>query len=128
MLLEVHRWQVVLYPPWEDESPVAEFFEENLQLLPRFRHVVERIEQLGFDALLKSMTVRPIRGSNPALYEYRQMGKQAFRILLIAHRRTIVLLHAFKKQSAKLPRQDRETGEQRAAKALAYYEERYDEG
>ena len=88
-------WQIILYPPWADESPIAEAMSDlPNELRGRIEHALTRLAEHGPDVLLSTNSVARIK-SEEELFEYRIQGRGAYRILFMRTGRVLVIVHAF---------------------------------
>jgi phage-related protein len=101
-----------------NKCPVKEFIEK-LQTKDRAKVLacLKNIEELGFDC--PRVEFRQIRGQ---LWEIKirstSAGYRIFYVSLQTNTNTMVLLHAYKKQSQKAPKKEIDTAEQRMFEVL----------
>jgi phage-related protein len=102
------------------KSPVYDFIKK-LQSADRLRiwACLKNVEELGFDC--PRVQFRQIRGK---LWEIKIKSANAgYRLFYVAIKKTsLVLLHAYKKQSEKAPKMEIETAEKRMIEVLDYEE------
>lgn len=110
--------EIVFFVKNNNRCPVKEFIE-NLEVNDRAKILacLKNIEELGFDC--PRVEFRQIRGQ---LWEIKIRSSSAgFRIFYVAFRtKTLVLLHAYQKQSKKAPKNEIETALQRLHEVLEH--------
>lgn len=95
-------WSINLYETVRGEKPVEEFTKScEPQTIAKITHHVDLLEKHG--PLLGMPHSKRLSSD---LYELRIRGKQEIRIVYAFVRKTIFLLHAFKKQGQKTPRKE----------------------
>ena len=103
--------KVKFYQKQSGKHPVAEFLNDLLSdEIARIAGCLKNIEELGFDS--PRVQFRQIKGS---LWEIKiKTSRSGYRFFYVCiQKEIIVLLHAYKKQSQKAPRQEIELAEKR---------------
>ena len=94
-----NQWKISFYESGRGESPVYEFFKKQQpQARSKITHLVDLLAQYGN---LLGMPHAKVLGKG--LSELRIRGKEEIRIMYCLNGKTIILLHAFKKQAQKTP-------------------------
>lgn len=95
-------WSIKLYETARGEKPVEEFIKScQPQTISKVAHHIDLLEKHGpFLGMPHSKRL------SSDLYELRIRGKQEVRIIYAFIRKTIYLLHAFRKQTQKTPRKE----------------------
>ncbi len=103
------QWTVLFYETNAGERVVENFIKnQQSQAKGKISHLIDLLEKHGS---ILGMPHAKHLGTN--LYELRVRGKEEIRILYGFKKRTIYLLHAFKKQTQKTPNKEIETALQR---------------
>jgi phage-related protein len=126
MVSKKSRWEWELFPPWSDESPVADFIaDQPKKQQARIAHRLEMLAEfgpfgLGYDHVAK------LRNTDPPVYELKIKGRVcSYRLFfVICGQRALTILHGIQKKGRRLPTTDRRTAEDRARKVLDHYEEK----
>lgn len=109
---------MVFYSKSNQRQPVKEFLATlNTQERARILACLKNIEELGFES--PRVQFRQIKGT---LWEIKiRLASGQFRIFYVAIKNHIlVLLHAYKKQSQKAPKNEIEIAEKRMKEILNY--------
>ena len=95
-------WKVLFFETSSGKSPVDEFVkDQQSQTRSKALRLFEILEEYG------NMLGMPWSKSiGSGLYELRVRGKEELRILYCFKRTNIYLLHAFKKQTNRIPRKE----------------------
>lgn len=95
-------WNIILFESNRGEKPVEEFTYSLDELtIPKINHHVRLL--IRFGPWLGMPYSKKLTNS---LYELRIRGKQEIRIIYSFKGRNIYLLHAFKKQTQKIPNKE----------------------
>jgi len=96
------EWIVLLFESNREEKPVENFIKKQQpSTQAKILHQINLLQQYGFQLgmphskLLKS-----------GIYELRIRGKEEIRIFYCFQKRTIYLLHAFKKKTQRTPQKE----------------------
>jgi len=103
--------KVTFYQKQSGKNPVAEFLNDlPSDEIARIAGGLKNIEELGFDS--PRVQFRQIKGS---LWEIKiKTSRSGYRFFYVCiQKEIIVLLHAYKKQSQKAPKQEIELAEKR---------------
>ena len=93
------KWTVLLFETNRKEKLVETFIKDQTSLTQaKILHQIELLELYG-----PRLGMPHSRSLLTGLYELRIRGKEEIRIFYCFQRQTIILLHAFKKQSQKTP-------------------------
>ena len=103
------RWWVVYFQSSRGERFVKEFIDKQSPAVKgRYIGMVDFLEEYG--PFLGGKYTKKVRKN---LYELRIAGKEQIRIFYTVKGKEIILLHAFKKKSQKLPKKEIEIALQR---------------
>ena len=103
------EWIILFYETSSGERIVENFIKKQQpQARGKISHLIDLLETYG--SLLGMPHAKQL---DSHLYELRVRGKEEIRILYGFKKRTIYLLHAFKKQTQKTPKKELETASQR---------------
>lgn len=105
-MTEQHPWKVEFYLDARGKNPVLEFINS---LSPKERAVVLRVIDLleEYGTTLRMPHARPVGD----LWELRAGAGRVFYVAI--HKRRLLLLHGYRKQSQKAPKQEIETAKRR---------------
>lgn len=107
-------WTILLYETPRGDKPVEEFIKnQQPQGQAKILHHLNLLQQYGPQL---GMPHSKILGSG--VYELRIRGKEEVRIFYCFNKRTIYLLHAFKKQTDKIPSKELTTAIERCKSIL----------
>lgn len=102
-------WTVKLYESKRGEKPVEKFVKSCKQeVIAKVGHHIDLLEQHG--PFLGMPHARKVSGK---IYELRVRGKQEVRIFYAFRGSAIILLHAFKKQTQRIPFRELDTAQKR---------------
>jgi len=102
-------WNVLFFETNRQEKPVEEFVESLSPAgFAKVLHALELLKQFG-----TFLCMPHCRKLTEEIYELRIRGKDEIRILYFIRKRSIYLLHAFKKQSQKTPTKEIKIAERR---------------
>ncbi|MBI3385109.1 type II toxin-antitoxin system RelE/ParE family toxin [Candidatus Gottesmanbacteria bacterium] len=105
-------WAIILFETKRGEKPVEEFIKtQEHQAIAKIGQEIDLLSQYGF--LLGMPHSKKVTSD---IYELRIRGKQEIRIFYSFVKQKIYLLHAFKKQTQKTPRQEISTAMNRLNK------------
>ena len=103
------EWKIVEFETIRRERPLADFIKKQQpQAVAKIIHLIELLEAHG--SLLGMPHAKKLETN---LYELRIRGKEEIRIIYGFVKKSIYLLHGFKKQKQKTPRKEIETARQR---------------
>lgn len=102
--------ELIFYETVNGRCPVADFLD-GLSIKMR-KEILVDLETLMGPLFQDTRVFKKLTGSKLWEFRYRAKGMQ-FRILCGMTRQELVLLHAFQKQTQKLPRHEIEIAEQR---------------
>jgi phage-related protein len=105
-MIEPHSWKVEFYLDARGKNPVLEFINS---LAPKERAVVLRVIDLleEYGTALRMPHARPVGD----LWELRAGAGRIFYVAI--HKRRLLLLHGYRKQSQKAPQQEIEMARRR---------------
>ncbi|OIO15498.1 addiction module toxin RelE [Candidatus Gottesmanbacteria bacterium CG11_big_fil_rev_8_21_14_0_20_37_11] len=96
------KWNILLFESPRGEKPVEEFIKKQQpQAQAKILHKINLLQQYG-----SRLGIPHSKLLGSGIYELRIRGKEEIRICYCFRKRTIHLLHAFKKQSQKTPRNE----------------------
>ena len=96
------KWRVVFFESNRKEKPVEDFFQrQQLSARTKMLHLFELLEVYG-----SQLGMPHAKQLGSGIFELRIRGKEEIRIFYGFKRKTIYLLHAFKKQTQKTPRKE----------------------
>jgi len=96
------KWQVIFYELKQGDSPVEDFFyEQQPQAQAKMLHCFELLETHGYQ-----LGMPHSKQMSSEICELRIRGKEELRIFYAFSKKTIYLLHGFKKQTRKTPRKE----------------------
>ena len=102
-------WKIIEYETTRGERPVVEFIKKQQpQTIAKIVHLIDLLEIYG--SLLGMPHAKKLELN---LYELRVRGKEEIRLVYGFKRKTIYLLHGFKKQKQKTPKKEIETARRR---------------
>lgn len=103
------KWKILYFQSARGEKFVKEFIgEQNSMIQGKYAGMVDFLNEYG--PFLTEKYTKKIRSS---LYELRITGKEQIRVLYTVSGEDIILLHAFKKKTQKVPRQEIELADSR---------------
>ena len=103
------KWKVVEYETERGERTIAEFIKKQQpQAIAKIAHLIDLLEIHG--SFLGMPHAKKLENY---LYELRIRGKEEIRIIYGFRRKSIYLLHGFKKQKQKTPTKEIATAKQR---------------
>jgi len=95
-------WNIFLYTTNRNEKPVKEFIKSlSSSSIAKVSHTIDFLKEYGH--FLKMPHPKKIENN---LYELRIRGEQEIRIFYTFRNKNIYLLHAFQKQSQKVPKKE----------------------
>jgi|SRR5476651_2701630 len=98
-------WKVIFFESKRGEKPIEEFFEkQQLSARTKMLHLFELLEVYG-----SQLGMPHSKQLSSGIYELRVRGKEEIRVFYGFKKKTIYLLHAFKKQTQKTPRKELDT-------------------
>jgi len=108
------RWKIDYYDVPSGKKPVEEFInEQRVEIRARYVGMIDFLEEYG--PFLSGKYTKKIRKD---LYELRITSQEQIRVLYAIQGRTIILLHAFKKKTQKIPLKEIKTALLRLDKIL----------
>jgi len=103
------KWKIIEYETIRGERPVAEFIKKQQpQAIAKIIHLIDLLEMHG--NLLGMPHSKKLQIN---LYELRIRGKEEIRIIYGFIKKTIYLIHGFKKQKQKTPKKEINIAKQR---------------
>lgn len=106
-------WKVIYFKSARGESFVKQFVDEQRpEVKAKYLGMIDFLEKYG--PFLSAKYTKKIRND---LYELRITGKEQIRVLYTVRKKDMILLHAFKKKTRKIPRKEIETAFLRLDKA-----------
>jgi len=103
------NWTIVLYESKRGEKPVETFIkDQSAHAQAKILHLLNLLEQYGVGLGMPHTKLLAHH-----IYELRIRGKEELRIVYCFRKRTIYLLHGFKKQTNKTPTKEITTAIQR---------------
>ena len=98
-------WNVVYFESLRGERFIKEFIDKQTSAVKgKYIGMIDFLEKYG--PFLSGKYTKKIRKN---LYELRITGKEQIRVLYIVRQRNIILLHAFKKKTRRIPHKEIET-------------------
>jgi phage-related protein len=95
-------WKIIYFETPRGKKPVRDFIDDQIPALKgKYVGMVDFLKEYG--PFLIPKYTKKIRRN---LYELRITGKEQIRVLYTVQKRNIVLLHAFKKKTPKIPRKE----------------------
>ncbi|PIU03437.1 type II toxin-antitoxin system RelE/ParE family toxin [Candidatus Shapirobacteria bacterium CG08_land_8_20_14_0_20_39_18] len=103
------KWNILYFQSARGEKFVKEFIDvQNSMIQGKYAGMVDFLSEYG-PFLIEKYT-KKIQSN---LYELRITGKEQIRVLYTVVDKDIILLHAFKKKTQKVPRQEIELADSR---------------
>lgn len=103
------EWKVVFFESRRREKPVETFFyKQQLKTQAKILHLFELLKIYG-----SQLSMPHSKQLESDIYELRVRGTEELRILYGFKQRTIYLLHAFRKQTQRIPRRELEIARKR---------------
>ena len=107
--MEEINWTIETFETSREDKPVDEFIKKQQpQAKAKIVHHIRLLKQYG-----NRLGMPHAKMLGEGLYELRIRGKEELRILYCFTKRTIYLLHAFKKQKQETPRKELDIARQR---------------
>ena len=102
-------WTIETFEASSEDKPVDEFIKKQQpQTKAKIAHIIKLLEQHG-----NKLGMPHSKALGSGFYELRIRGKEELRILYCFKRRTIYLLHGFKKQTQQTPQKELDLALQR---------------
>ncbi|MDB5178964.1 MAG: hypothetical protein JWN01_907 [Patescibacteria group bacterium] len=107
---------IIYWQTSRNSSPITDFILSDPNAGARVQRVIDHLEEQGL-GLLGSNELAPMNQKHT--YELRiKYNRVEYRIIAIIFKDTAYLLHAFKKNQRKTPKQDLLTADKRRARAM----------
>lgn len=103
------KWNILYFQSARGEKFVKEFIDkQNSMIQGKYAGMVDFLGEYG-----PFLTEKYTKKIHPDLYELRITGKEQISVLYTVSGKDIILLHALKKKTQKVPRQEIELAENR---------------
>ena len=106
-------WEIELYPPNSNESPIADFLDSlPLSSLNKVRHAIRLLQEFGTQ--LRQPHSKKLTGYSK-LFELRTSGSPPVRLLYTVFNGKFIILHGFVKKTNLTPAKEIKTALSRMA-------------